>query len=63
MSTFKTTLYPVIAAAALVLAACQPAEGPLERAGKSVDKAAEKVGDQVDKAGDKIKDAVNDAKK
>jgi predicted small secreted protein len=63
MFTFKTTLYPVIAAAALVLAACQPAEGPLERAGKSVDKAAEKVGDQVDKAGDKIKDAVNDAKK
>jgi predicted small secreted protein len=63
MFNAKTTLYPIIAAASLVLAACQPAEGPLERAGKSVDKAAEKVGDSAEKAGDKIKDAVNDAKK
>ena len=63
MFTFKSALYPVIAATALVLAACQPAEGPLERAGKSVDKAAKEIGDQVEKAGDKIKDAVNDAKK
>lgn len=63
MFNAKTTLYPVIATAALVLAACQPAEGPLERAGKSVDKAAEKVGDSAEKVGDKIKDAVNDAKK
>jgi predicted small lipoprotein YifL len=29
-------------------------EGPLERAGKSVDKAVEKSGDQVEKAGKKI---------
>ena len=63
MFTFKTSLYTVITAASLALVACQPAEGPLERAGKSVDKAAAKVGDQVEKAGDKIKDAVNDAKK
>ncbi len=29
-------------------------EGPLERAGKSVDKAVEKSGDQIEKAGKKI---------
>ena len=63
MLNIKSLLYPVVAASALVLAACQPAEGPLERAGKSVDKAAAKVGNEAEKAGDKIKDAVNDAKK
>lgn len=59
----KTALYPAIAIAALVIAACQPAEGPVERAGKAVDNAAQKAGDQIEKAGDKVKDAVDDAKK
>ena len=63
MFTFKTTLYAFIVGSSLALAACQPAEGPLERAGKSVDNAAKKVGNEAEKAGDKIKDAVNDAKK
>jgi len=33
-------------------------EGPLERTGKEIDKAAEKTGDKIEKVGDKIKDAV-----
>jgi hypothetical protein len=33
-------------------------EGPMERSGKEIDKAAEKAGDKIEKAGDKIKDAV-----
>ena len=33
-------------------------EGPVEKAGKKVDKAIEKTGEQVEKAGDKVKDAV-----
>ena len=33
-------------------------EGPLERAGKKVDKAIEKTGEHIEEAGDKIKDAV-----
>jgi predicted small lipoprotein YifL len=33
-------------------------EGPLEKAGKKVDKAIEKTGDQIEKAGEKVKDAV-----
>ena len=63
MKTTETALYSFIAAAALLLAACQPTEGPAERAGKAVDNAAEKVGDQAEKAGDKVKEAVEDAKK
>lgn len=35
-----------------------PKEGPVEKAGKKVDKAIEKTGDQIEKAGDKVKDAV-----
>ena len=42
---------------ALSLAACQK-EGPMERAGKSVDNAAEKAGDKIERAGEKIKDTV-----
>jgi hypothetical protein len=33
-------------------------EGPMERTGKEIDKAADKAGDKIEKAGDKIKDAV-----
>lgn len=48
---------------------CKKKEGPMERAGQEIDKAAEKTGQQIDKAikksgdniekaGDKIKDSV-----
>jgi hypothetical protein len=33
-------------------------EGPVEKAGKKVDKAIEKTGEQIEKAGEKVKDAV-----
>lgn len=39
------------------LAACDKKEGPMERAGKSVDDAAAKAGDKVEKAGESIRDA------
>jgi len=49
------------------LSACQKKEGPLERAGKQIDKAVEKTGQQIekatDKAGENVKDAVKDLKK
>ena len=35
-----------------------PKEGPVEKAGKKVDKAIEKTGEQIEKAGDKVKDSV-----
>ena len=59
MNTPRSTLAVMALSTLFALAACQPAEGPAERAGKSVDNAAKKVGDQVDKAADKVKDAVN----
>ena len=62
MNATKPLAILAAAAFALTLAACQK-EGPMERAGKTVDNAAEKVGDKAEKVGDKIKDAVNDAKK
>ena len=38
-------------------------EGPVEKAGKKVDKAVEKAGDQIDKTSEKVKEAVKDPKK
>ena len=35
-------------------------EGPMERAGKKVDKTVEKGGEQLDKAGKSIKDTVKE---
>ncbi|MET0210436.1 MAG: hypothetical protein ABW220_15425 [Burkholderiaceae bacterium] len=59
----RNVVYALVATCSLAMAACQPAEGPAERAGKNVDNAAKKVGEQVDKAADKTKEAINDAKK
>jgi hypothetical protein len=42
---------------------CQPKEGPVEKAGKEVDKAAATVGQQIEKAGDNIQDAAKGEKK
>ena len=38
-------------------------EGPVEKAGKKIDKAVEKAGDQIEKAGEKVQDAVKDTQK
>jgi hypothetical protein len=47
----------------LGLSACEKKEGPLERAGKEIDKSIESAGKQIEKAGEKIQDAAKDAKK
>lgn len=52
-----------VALTALALAACQPREGPMERAGKDIDQAMQKTGDELKKAGNKVEQAVEDAKK
>jgi hypothetical protein len=41
-----------------VTTGCSKKEGPMERTGKEIDKAAEKAGDKIEKGVDKIKDAV-----
>jgi hypothetical protein len=47
----------------LGLSACEKKEGPVERAGKEIDKTVEKAGQQLEKAGQSIQDAAKDAKK
>lgn len=47
----------ILGATLVALSACQKQEGPLERAGKDLDKAAQSVGEQVEKAGESIQDA------
>jgi len=55
----------LLLAAALVagVAACDKQEGPMEQAGKKVDRAAESTGQQVEKAGEKMQDAAKGEKK
>lgn len=45
------------------LPGCQKQEGPVERAGKEVDKVVDKAGQQVEKAGETIQDAAKGEKK
>ncbi len=57
-----------VAAAAVVavligLCGCQKEEGPMERAGKQVDKAVDKTGQQIEKAGQNIQDTAKGNKK
>jgi hypothetical protein len=47
----------------VVLSACQKKEGPVERAGKEIDKSIESVGQHLERAGQDIQDAARDAKK
>ena len=42
---------------------CQKKEGPVERAGKQIDRAVEKTGQQIEKAGKKIENAAKGADK
>ena len=53
----------VLGALLTTLPACQKQEGPAERAGKEVDKAADKVGQQIEKAGDAVQDAAKGGQK
>jgi len=53
----------VVSALLVALSGCQKQEGPMEKAGKEVDKAAEKVGQKIEKAGDNIQDAAKRDKK
>ena len=45
------------------LFAAREKEGPVEHAGKQIDKGVEKAGEQIEKAGEKIEDAVKDVNK
>ena len=65
MTKIRGSVCAVFALSVLVLglSACEKKEGPMERAGKQVDKAVDSAGQQVEKAGQKIQEAAKDAKK
>ncbi len=53
----------VMSALVAGLFCCQKKEGPVEQAGKQIDKAVEKAGQQIEKAGEKIEDTAKGANK
>lgn len=63
MSFGKLVLVAMVASLPMTLAGCPAKEGPMERAGKSVDKAADTAGQKIEKAGDAIQDAAKGDKK
>lgn len=54
MKTMKTTIFAIFCA--LMLAACEQ-QGPMERAGESIDEAVEDAGNAVEDACEDVKDA------
>jgi hypothetical protein len=65
MNTIRNCVAAGLAMSILIvgLSACEKKEGPVERAGKEIDKTVEKAGQQLEKAGQSIQDAAKDAKK
>ncbi|MGB7933831.1 MAG: hypothetical protein WCH04_16720 [Gammaproteobacteria bacterium] len=53
----------VISALLVALSGCEKQEGPMEKAGKSVDNATESVGEHVENAGEAVQDAAKGDKK
>jgi predicted small secreted protein len=53
----------VISVLLVALSGCEKQEGPMEKAGKSVDNATESVGEHVENAGEAIQDAAKGDKK
>jgi hypothetical protein len=59
--SFSTAL--IMGAMLVALPACQKQEGPVENAGKEIDKAANKAGQQIEKAGQSVQDTAKGDKK
>jgi predicted small secreted protein len=53
----------VISTLLVALSGCEKQEGPMEKAGQSVDNATESVGEHVENAGEAIQDAAKGDKK
>lgn len=48
----------VLSAVAVMLPGWQKPEGPMEKAGKSIDKSVEQTGESIKRAGEEIKESV-----
>ena len=56
----NTLLAALVTVLALGMAGCAKEEGPMEKAGKSIDEAAEKVGDTAKEMKEDVEEAVNE---
>ncbi|MGB5475235.1 MAG: hypothetical protein WBQ78_17400 [Gammaproteobacteria bacterium] len=64
MKSVKILSTALLTSALLIaLTGCEKQEGPMEKAGKSVDNATESLGEHMEDAGEAIQDAAKDAKK
>ena len=58
MKSYKTLGAALLISALLVaLSGCEKQEGPMEKAGESIDNATESVGEHIENAGEAIQDA------
>jgi predicted small secreted protein len=58
MKSYKTLGAALLISALLVaLSGCEKQEGPMEKAGESIDNATESLGEHVEDAGESIQDA------
>ena len=55
----KTAVSAIAVSFVLALTACQEKEGPAEKAGKELDKAAAAIGEKIESAGDKVQGAIS----
>jgi hypothetical protein len=60
MSTLRTTLFTGVALLALVLAACQPIEGPFRHAGKAIDGAVHTAAVRIELFAARFTEALGD---
>jgi predicted small lipoprotein YifL len=63
MTKFVSSVFTALITVVLIfgLSGCKK-EGPVEKAGKKIDKAVEKTGEEIDNTSDKVKDAVKEFK-
>lgn len=59
MKPYRTISAALFAAFVVVASGCQEPEGPAEKAGKEIDKAAANVGESIERAGEQIQKAAN----
>jgi hypothetical protein len=64
MKSVKTLSAALVISALLVaLSGCEKQQGPMEKAGESIDNATDSVGEHVEDAGEAIQDAAQGDKK
>lgn len=59
MKPYRAVSAALLAVFVLAASGCQEPEGPAEKAGKEIDKAAASVGESIERAGEQLQKAAN----